>query len=64
MISKGKDPEDKAVQSIRVFSEQPHESTVEYEYQQFSATYSDTQIVLIEVALDYFDPGDDGFHSC
>jgi hypothetical protein len=64
MISKGRDERDTPVQSIRVFSEEPHQSTIEFEYQQFSATYSDAQVALIEVALDYFDAGESGFHPC
>ena len=64
MISKGKDSQDKPVQSIRVFSEEPHESTVDYECQQFTATYHDVEVAILEVALDYFDAGESGFHPC
>lgn len=64
MISKGKEKDNTPVQSIRVFSAEPHESTVQYEYEQFAAVYTDAQVAIIEVALDYFDPGEGGFYTC
>lgn len=64
MLSKGVGEDNADVQSIRVFTDRPHDSTIDYEFQQFSASHHDVEVRLFEVALDFFDPGDEGFHPC
>ncbi len=55
MITKGQADENKTVQSLRVFSHEPHPTMVEYQQQLFAASYQAVEVVVLEVNLDYFD---------
>ncbi|TXH14437.1 MAG: hypothetical protein E6R03_09240 [Hyphomicrobiaceae bacterium] len=64
MITKGKDADGIAVHSLRVFTDEPHPTMVEYQTQLFSEHHETVEVDVFEVAIDYFDKEELDIYSC
>lgn len=56
MITKGRLSDNSTVYSLRVFTEEPHQSVVDYQQSLFSESSQKVMVDVFEVAVDYFDP--------